>query len=204
MVLASLRTVAVVLSVAAGLSACSDEEPGTALPAPSSIGSSTSTDQSSTSSQAPVVAEPLDVGRYLKSPCGLIDGSLLAGLGAPASGMPDTNDTSVGCIWIDSASGSAISMSILTANKNGLADMYKLNESGRFEEGYFETETVDGYPAVFADGTDGRAEGRCSLVFGVSDTVSIRSGLQGGEGAGSCDKARDAAAAVIKTLQGAS
>jgi len=62
---------------------------------------------------------------------------------------------------------------------------------------------VDGYPGVFAGLDDGRAQGSCDIAVGISDTLTFRASEQGGrKGQGSCDRAKQVAAAVIATLKG--
>jgi hypothetical protein len=95
--------------------------------------------------------------------------------------------------------GYGVDVGFLTANKNGLSDTYR--GKARFK-GYFEPTEVDGYPAVFNDLGDYRNDGTCNITVGISDTSEFRVGVQYTKlGAKSCDRAKEAAAAVIKTVK---
>jgi hypothetical protein len=104
------------------------------------------------------------------------------------------------CTWTaDSAVNSTVGVGFVTGNKHGLSDLYR----GRSGFKYFEETTVDGYPAVFNDSVDGRAQGICQITVGISDTLTVRSTELGGrKGQGACDRAKQVAAAVIATVKG--
>jgi hypothetical protein len=103
------------------------------------------------------------------------------------------------CTWTaDPEVDSTVGVGFITGNKHGLSDTYR----GRPGFAYFEETMVDGYPAVFEEGVDGRPSGVCNITVGISDTLTFRSSEQGGrKGQGSCDRAKQVAGAVIVTLK---
>jgi hypothetical protein len=60
----------------------------------------------------------------------------------------------------------------VTGNKNGLADVYRARDEGKWT-GYWEKTTVDGYPGVFAFTVDGRPNGSCNLFVGISEPLAF-------------------------------
>jgi hypothetical protein len=103
------------------------------------------------------------------------------------------------CAW-HGTTGS-IGVGFLTRNKGGLSDTYRVRELNA----YFIETTVDGYPAVFTEGSDGRATGHCGLIVGISDTLTfdvLESGRLDAEGA--CARAKQVAAAVVTTMKAGS
>jgi hypothetical protein len=95
--------------------------------------------------------------------------------------------------------GSTIGVGFITGNKNGLSDIYRGRE--RFED--FRPVRIDGYPGVFANGPDLRANGTCNLAVGVSDTLMIRASEQGRLDAhGACERAVQVARSALMTLRG--
>lgn len=107
------------------------------------------------------------------------------------------------CTWTaDPEVDSTVGVGFLTGNKHGLSDTYRGHQQGSFS-GYFEETTVEGFPAVFNGAPDYRAQGDCNITVGVSDVLTFRASEQGGrKGQGSCDRARQVAAATIATLKG--
>jgi hypothetical protein len=200
---------AVVAILVAG---CSNKEAGNPTGTPGgSTGSqptgSTSTSNSGGPGAAPKVNDPLDASRFAGQPCSALAPGQLQELHLPAQGKPDTDSevartSGPSCSWFDRDAGSGVGVGFLTANKNGLADTYRLNAQGRFKEGYFEPTDVAGFPAVFNDIQDGRGDGSCNITVGISDTSEFRVGVQDTKlGQQSCDRAKQAAAAVIETVK---
>jgi Protein of unknown function (DUF3558) len=203
----SVRTIVFGMAVAAALVAgCSNKESGspTATPGGSQPTGSTSTSDPGGSGGAPKVQDPLDASKFLGQPCGVLAPDQLQALRLPAQGKPDVDSptartTGPGCSWFDRDAGSGVEFGFLTANKNGLSDTYK--GKARFK-GYFEPTEVDGYPAVFNDLLDYRNNGTCNITIGISDTSEFRVGVQDTKlGVKSCDRAKEAATAMIKTMQ---
>ncbi|MFL6141551.1 MAG: DUF3558 domain-containing protein [Labedaea sp.] len=174
------------------------------LPGASSGGRPTST-TSGAANGAPRVARPLDATRFLSRPCDALSPAQLATFGVSAPGTPTTTGAVAEyagpfCTWHAAPEvNSTIGIGFLTGNKNGLSDTYR----GRHDFGYFEETTVDGYPAVFAEGSDSRSTGACGITVGISDTLAFDALEQGNrKGQASCDRAKQVAAAVLATLKG--
>ena len=123
----------------------------------------------------------------------------------PAPGKTDTDSavaksSGPSCLWINSDTATGIGVSFITGNKNGLADLYRANEEGKWT-GYWEETTVSGYPGVFHDVTDARARGSCILAVGVTDTLTFLVDISGRLKEQSCDFAKQVAAAVLATVK---
>jgi Protein of unknown function (DUF3558) len=202
-----LRVLALgVAAIAVLVGGCSAKEAGSPTgPAPTS-GAGKQTGSPSTSSgsgggSAPKVSNPLDASKFLTQPCSSIGPDKLRSLSVSAQGEPDNSPVGPTCQWIERDAGSSLEVGFLTGNKNGLADTYRGRD--RFK-GYFEPTQVDGYPAVFNDLRDFRGDGTCNITVGISDTLAFRTAVQDGKlGQKSCDRTKQAAAAVITTLKGA-
>jgi hypothetical protein len=202
--------VATVSVVAVILAGCSAAESGQPTVAPGtgqeSGGSQPSTPPSEDNMYgAPRVSDPLNATRFLARPCDVLTQSQMKTFGISKPGKPDTeseiaNRVGPGCTWTaDSAVNSTIGFGFTTGNKHGLSDIYR----GRSRFDYFEETTVEGYPAVFNGAPDSRAQGVCGITVGITDTLTFLLSEQGGrKGQGSCDRAKQVAAAVIATLKG--
>jgi Protein of unknown function (DUF3558) len=210
-------TAAAIFALAALLTACTTSTTGTPSVAP---GPTTSSGHGASSSGgpggndtfgAPRVSVPLDAGRFLSQPCSVLSTAQLSRFNISKPGEPDTDSqvakaSGPGCSWkADGEPFRGLDVSFLTGNKKGLSDIYR-GQKQNDQFAYFEETTVDGYPAVFADGTDGRSQGSCDIKVGISDALAFRAGeLSGGSrGPASCDGAKELAAAVIATLKGGS
>jgi hypothetical protein len=187
------------------VSACTETTSGS----PGTSGTSAST-QTSGPSSAPKVANPLpDVASYTDKPCDLVPAALVTQLGYSDPEPSDANGAlGPGCGWIDvrTAHGKNFNVAIGILNgkgNGGIAKVYSLNGSlFSFVE---PTSDVSGYPAVYADTTDRRTQGKCALIVGVTDDVTFSVDTDGYSGAqDSCDTAKQIAAAVITKLQGGS
>lgn len=203
------RTTFVTVILASLLTACTTTTNGQPSAGPDSPTTSNSESPATTTPSdtngAPRVTRPLDAGRLLAQPCDALNPTQLATFGVSTPGKPTTTGAVAEhagpyCIWHAAPEvNSTISVGFLTGNKNGLSDTYR----GRDDFDYFEETTVDGYPAVFADGHDGRPVGACGITVGISDTLTIRALEQGNrKGQASCDRAKQLAAAVLATLKG--
>jgi hypothetical protein len=206
----------VMLTVAAVIvvTGCSTAVGGQSTPRPG-VGTERSTSSPGSSSSgslpsgdntygAPRVSHPLDAARFLVQPCAVLTPDQLTSFGISKPGKPTTTGAIAEqagpfCTWTaDPEVNSTVGVGFITGNKNGLADAYR----GRATFSFFEETTVDQYPAVFADGVDGRPSGTCSIGVGISDTLMFRASEHGGrKGQGSCDRAKQMAAAVIATLK---
>jgi Protein of unknown function (DUF3558) len=197
------------------LTACTSSRNGepTAETGPTTSGrggtSSPATSAGNDTFGAPRVSNPLDATRFLTQPCTTLSQTQVSKFNISKPGESDTDSqiakaSGPGCSWkADGESARSYGMSFLTGNKKGLSDIYRGQK--QFNQfAYFEETTVEGYPAVFADGTDGRAQGFCDIKVGISETLAFRAGETGGVSRGptSCDGAKQLAAAVIATLKG--
>lgn len=202
--LAAAMSVAAIL-----LSACSGG--GKGLPAGGassslpSLGSSSSAASStgSSSGAAPRVPAALPVNKLLGDPCGAISAQQAYQIGLNSTGAPHQFEVGPGCTW-KSATSTLNSVAVIVASqgKNGLSDIY----AHRLENKYFVPTSVTGYPAVYADTSDNRSSGDCSLWVGVTDqlAVAVLPGIgEGPNKSNPCPIAEKVAAAMIQHLQGA-
>jgi hypothetical protein len=189
---------------------CSTAADGTPVPATTTSTVDRSPTPSGTSSTtrygAPKVTRPLDVSTYLTQPCTTLGPAQLTELSLPAPGKPDTDSAlakNVGplCTWTNSAAGNTVGVGFISGNPNGLDDLYRGHEQGQFD-GYWTETTIEDFPAVFLDATDGRRSGRCGLAVGISDTLVVRISEHGQLKEKSCDRAKLIASAVVQTLKG--
>jgi hypothetical protein len=196
---------AAALALLAGVSACTNSADGTPRPAPdespgtSTSESSSSTPPTSTPDDVPQVAIPLDATAFVAEACTSLTDAQQAtfkvGAGKPHGG----GDLPPGCGWFGDEG--SISVAWLSQNENGLADTYLRRD----EDAYFIETTVDGYPGVFTDFTDGRSSGRCGVVVAVSDTMTFYASVNNGPvGDAGCEKAKQVAAAVLTTVEAGS
>ena len=202
-----LLPVAMVVAVA-GCSVSTSGTPTTAI----TVGTSTDSTRPPTSPSksapanrygAPHVENPLDATKYLTQPCAAISPRLLQSLGLPTQGEPDTEGAAASgapaCNWW--AGDELAHATFLQGNKNGLADLYHQHEYFK-DHKYWEETTVEGYPAVFYDTVDDRSAGRCSIAVGLNDSLAVAVRESGRLGAGSCERAKNVALAMVQTLKG--
>lgn len=198
------RTGWAVVSVLLAGTACTTRADGTPTPEPGSSPSETTTSSEVPTGSAPEVVDPLGAAGFLTEPCAVLTQAQLATFDVSSPGVPTTTGAiaeNVGpyCTWEAAAElASTIGVGFLTANKNGLSDTYL----GRDQFDYFIPTTLDGYPAVYADGVDHRDSGTCNITVGISDTLAFNA-LEFGrlDAQGSCDRARQLAAAALATLK---
>lgn len=153
---------------------------------------------------APPVANPLDANRFLPKPCTALTPTQLDALGLAGPGTSDnTLDRYTGpnCAWAAKDGTPVVMFGFATANKNGLADIYRGHDQGQFP-GYFVVTTVDDFPAVFTDGVDGRAKGFCTLLTGISDNLAIAVNEKLDAGKDACEGARRTTSSILDTLRG--
>ncbi|GAB3449724.1 DUF3558 domain-containing protein [Actinophytocola sediminis] len=185
---------------------CTSERPGTAVGVDES---GTATSEASAEEEtygAPRVSDALDVDRFVKQPCLVLTQAQLTEFRVVKPGVSDTDSeiakhSGPGCHWEREdvqPSASIIGMSFLVGNKNGLSDTYR----GRSRFDFFEETTVDGFPAVFNDLSDGRENGNCNITVGISDTLTFRAREGGGpHGQIVCDRTKQLASAILDTLK---
>jgi hypothetical protein len=186
-----------------GLSACSTKTGGTATPSPTGATSSSSVDPN-----VPKVSAALDPSAYLGDPCKIVPESVLADLGLTKPGKPDVGTTTAkagpACVWQSGDKGTTVA--ILTGNRDrgagGLVTIYA--NKGRLYKYVEPAPDVEGYPAVYAQLTDRRSAGECTIFVGIADDLTFTVDNAGFDGAqDSCDAAQKVGAAVVKTLKGA-
>jgi uncharacterized protein DUF3558 len=156
---------------------------------------------------APHVSKPLDVSPYLARPCAILSAAQLSGLHLRPVGYADVDsdlarDAGPGCTWSNPEKFLGTKITYVTANRHGLADLYRGH--GRGEFALWEPTTVAGYPAVINDGADLRASGSCGVTVGVSDTMTFLIGEEDSSDLGprACDRGRQVAAMVVHSLGG--
>lgn len=148
---------------------------------------------------------PLDASRFFSEPCAVLNQTQLSVFDVTRPGRPETTggvaeNAGPFCTWF-SESGDSIGIGFLVGNENGLSDTY----AGRDEIDSFIPTNVDGYPAVFANTPDLRSRGTCNLIVATSDSLTFQATEQGSlDAQGSCDRAKQVAAAALATIRGGS
>ncbi|MFF8567603.1 DUF3558 domain-containing protein [Streptomyces albidoflavus] len=151
---------------------------------------------------APRVDDPLATEAKRAYPCAsLTDAQAVAAGAQPGTEHRALHDgTGAACLWEPetSAEGARIAVSWPTGTPD-LDALYSLRE----EQAYFEETTLRGYPAVFANQSDGR-DRHCVLYVGVSDDAVFYTAAEtfGEDGPPApCDAARKAAESVVDNLR---
>ncbi|GLY67490.1 DUF3558 domain-containing protein [Amycolatopsis taiwanensis] len=204
-----LRVAPVVVATAGLLAACgggsTGNSPGPSAASPASTGVQSSAAASTDSGEAPRIPSPLPTAGLTTDPCSALSASQLNELGIAPRGQASSNQAGPNCKWNGAANPSnTVAIGVLTANQNGLNDIYAGNSQKKFA--YFETTQVDGYPGVYADSTDDRANGFCSLSIGITDQLAIDVSvvlLTGSNKTHPCDSASAVGKAAIEHLKGA-
>ncbi|PKV93041.1 uncharacterized protein DUF3558 [Amycolatopsis echigonensis] len=185
------------------LSACGGGTGGTAGPSAASGSPSSSTGSSNAVSGVPKVPAPLPTDKLVADPCSALADEDAKTLGLATPGTI-TDVTPRGCDWkSEKTPGNGVTVSPIVQNKNGLADTYAAKPT----QAYFEETQVAGYPAVFTDKSDGRKNGICVLVVGVTDQLSVAvvGSIVNGKNVGKpCEPSSKVATAMINHLKAAS
>src|SRR6266545_5510920 len=167
------NTVVTIVLATAALAACTTTRNGSPTSQPettisSGVENSSSTPPGNDTFGAPRVANPLNATRFLTQPCAVLNPAQMGRFTISKPGEADTDSqiakaSGPGCTWkADTEPSRGYSMSFLTGNKKGLSDIYRgKKQLNQFD--YFEPTSVEGYPAVFADGSDGRSQGSCDI-----------------------------------------
>ena len=75
-----------------------------------------------------------------------------------------------GCVWKSSATEqNQIGLTPLPQNTGGISDIY----DNKPHSVYFEPVDINGYPGVYTDIQDARADGSCTLWVGVTDQLAV-------------------------------
>jgi hypothetical protein len=186
--------------------ACNSVQPGQAVSAPTpSTTVPTSTSQPNTPqghSKAPQVKNPLDASKYIADPCASLTSTQLTAFGGAEPGHVNNSDSSPACTWqVGPNKETFLGISYSPAVKNGLNNIYSLNDTGWWKNGYFEPTEIDGYPAAFASISGNRKDGDCSMSIGVRDDLFFSIDVRTRTGSDSCVAAKNVASEVLKTIQ---
>jgi hypothetical protein len=179
---------------------CGGQTRGTANPAPSAAGSSSETTRS-TADTAPGVPSPLNAGPITSDACATLSASARSGLGL-GEGVPRSTGNGPSCTFQEAADpGNQIDVTTVTANKNGLQDVYDTKAN----DAYWGETQAAGYPGVYAAAVDDRKNGKCGLFVAVTDQLTVNILVQYDNGAGAsdpCSVAMKFGEAMIHTLGG--
>jgi hypothetical protein len=192
------------------VSGCTSTTGGTATPV-----NTASSPEPTSDANVPKVTTPLDAAKYESDPCGLVPKEQLSRLNYAAPGEPRQNDGSLenqagpSCGWKISGEGISLLVLLGTGNRDagggGLAGIQAAYERKGNPVKFLErAPDVEGYPAVYWDTRDRRANGNCTMAVGIADDLAVSVFAEGYEGQqDSCDAAQGAAAGIVRTLKGA-
>jgi hypothetical protein len=197
----ALRLGALAIAAVGALSACSSGSSGGGNSIPS-LGSSAAPPASSGATLAPSVPQALSADGLVADPCSALSAAQVKQIGLTGAGTSSRDQAGPSCKWKSATSDSnVVYIAPMTANANGLSDIY----AGKAKDKYFEATTVASYPAVYADITDNRTGGDCTLWVGVTDQLAVFVSTQIGQGSNKsnpCPVVERVATAMIKHLQG--
>ncbi|HET6703426.1 DUF3558 domain-containing protein [Amycolatopsis sp.] len=179
------------------LAGCGGTTRGTANPAPSTAESSS---EAAGGGSAPKVPSPLNTASITSDACATLSSSARSSLGL-GDGTPRTTGNGPSCTFQEAADpGNQIDVTTVTANKNGLSDVYDTKAN----DAYWEETQIGGYPAVYAAALDGRKSGKCGLFVGVTDELAVNILVQYDNGAGAadpCPVAQKFGESMVQTLK---
>jgi hypothetical protein len=182
------------------LPGCSSGVGGTASPTASHPNSSAT---SPVSTVAPKVSKPLDPSKFVAAPCSSLTAGQLAGIRLPgAHSTVEYGEGNPICSYGVDTTGDGLGVSWMIKLPNGLSGLYAQKDG----QGYWIPTTIDGYPAVWTDIADLRAQGDCSISVAVNDHVFLISEWSSGHasvGQESCALAKQGAVDLIHNLGGA-
>lgn len=192
---------AAVFAAASVLSACSGGTNAGSIPS-ATPSSSAAASSSSGAQLAPSVSSPLPTDALIADPCTGLSADQVKTIGLTGSGTKRQDEGGPSCEWRSATSdANVVYISPLTANKNGLTDIY----AGKAKNKYFEPTTVNGYPGVYASNLDNRSGGDCQLWVGVTDQLAVSVSdqiLSGVNKSNPCPVVERVATAMIQHLQG--
>lgn len=179
---------------------CTGKTGGTPNPAPTSAETSSSDSSDGGGGSAPKVPSPLNTASITSDACATLSASARSTLGL-GEGTPRTTSNGPSCTFQEADDpGNQIDVTTVTANKNGLSDVYDTKGN----DAYFEETQISGYPGVYAAALDDRSSGKCGLFVGVTDELSVNILAQYDHGAGASDPCPVVAKfgeAMIQTLK---
>jgi hypothetical protein len=148
---------------------------------------------------APRVPSPLKTSSITSDACTALSASARADLGL-GEGSPRSTPNGPSCTFQEEDDpGNQIDVTTVTANKNGLSDVYDTKSN----DAYFGETQMVGYPVVYAAALDDRKEGRCGAFVGVTDELAVNILAQYDHGAGAadpCTVVQKFGEAMIRTL----
>ncbi|MCR6489508.1 DUF3558 domain-containing protein [Amycolatopsis sp. OK19-0408] len=181
------------------LAGCAGKTRGTPNPEPTADSGSSETSRSAADS-APRVPEPLNTANITSDACNTINGDGRSSLGL-GDGSSRSTSNGPSCTFQEAADpGNQIDVTTVTANKNGLQDVYDTKGN----DAYFEETQAGGYPVVYAAALDDRKNGKCGLFVAVTDELTVNILVQYDHGAGAadpCSVAQKFGEAMISTLK---
>jgi hypothetical protein len=162
---------------------CTSRTHGTANPALATGTTGSETTTRSTADTAPHVPHPLNVTAITSDACATLDASGRSSLGL-GEGEPRTTGNGPSCTFQETADpGNQIDVTTVTANKNGLQDVYDTKANDAY---WGETQSY-GYPGVYAAAVDDRKNGKCGLFVAVTDQLVVNILVQYDHGDGASD-----------------
>ncbi|UJW32490.1 DUF3558 domain-containing protein [Saccharothrix sp. AJ9571] len=150
-------------------------------------------------SAVPKVARPLDASKYVADPCASLTAAQQEAFNVTSSRV-NSDGRGSGCIWKLGDGSTSTGVSYLTSVDTGLGNLYALNDIGWWDRGYFEPTEVGGYPAVFVDLTDLRAQGDCGVAVALSDRLFFDVSMRTAKGNDVCVGAGNVAEAILHTI----
>ncbi|MEA5359779.1 DUF3558 domain-containing protein [Amycolatopsis sp., V23-08] len=180
---------------------CSSKTGGTANPAPSAEPSGSDSASQPAAGSAPRVPSPLNAGNITSDACTTLNAAGRSALSL-GDGTPRSTGNGPSCTFQEAADpGNQIDVTTVTANKNGLQDVYDTKAN----DAYFDETQVSGYPAVYAAAADDRKDGKCGLFVAVTDQLTVNILVQYDNGAGAadpCPVAQKFGESMVQTLMG--
>ena len=160
----TVRLTAATVAALGLLTACSGGNGGSENPSPSQSPSSSS------SGDGPKVPAPLPTQALLSDPCSILTSAEAAQISLRSPGKNDSTSTLPGCTWkYTQTEQNQIGLTALPQNTGGISDIYT-KKSGA---AYFQPIDINGYPGVYTDIQDARADGSCTLWVGVTDQLAV-------------------------------
>jgi len=156
---------------------CTAASPGEPIPVTTGKTAPAGTESSSTDSGqklpfagAPKVSNPLDTNRFQQDPCRSLTSEQAQSLDFPPDGESRDSTFGKACTWSNRGSGGRATVHFLDEDPRGLSAEYQAHDDGI--TALFEVlPPIEGYPAVVSNTIDGRPDGRCTVIVGVSDEI---------------------------------
>jgi hypothetical protein len=142
---------------------------------------------------------PLPTQALLTDPCSILTAAEATQISLRSPGKNDSTSTLPGCTWkYTQTEQNQIGLTALPQNTGGISDIYTKKPGAA----YFEPVDINGYPGVYTDIQDARADGSCTLWVGVTDQLAVSVIPNIGVGKSDpCGIAKNFAAAMITHLK---